>query len=352
MKKIAVLGSSHIHAPGFSDILMNRSDVEVVTVWDPDPAIAQKYASKFNCRSMTEVSSILNMQEIDAVVVMSQTIRHESLALQIAESKKHCYIEKPLGIGQSDAKKIKQALESAGVIFQTGHFKRSQAPHRFIKQLLSENRFGKISRIRLDFGTTAIFNDIFHNDWLWMTDLNQSGIGAFGDLGIHLLDLLLWFMQDLAKLEAVTAIFRHPIQMYPGGEVCGEAFLRFDNGTLASFSASWIDYLQPTSLIISGTEGHAQMRCKPGMPANIDEKVYDDLFLLVDSIPGATGKEPWTELPDTLPSPLDLFLDAVVTKQPEHLVSVKEAAYRSYVMESIYQGAAKQNWVKIDPNFD
>ena len=116
MKKIAVLGSSHIHAPGFSDILMNRSDVEVVTVWDPDPAIAQKYASKLNCRSMTEDSSILNMQEIDAVVVMSQTIRHESLALQIAESKKHCYIEKPLGSGQSDAKKIKQALESAGVI--------------------------------------------------------------------------------------------------------------------------------------------------------------------------------------------------------------------------------------------
>ena len=70
MKKIAVLGSSHIHAPGFSDILMNRSDVEVVTVWDPDPAIAQKYASKFNCRSMTEVSSILNMQEIDAVVLL------------------------------------------------------------------------------------------------------------------------------------------------------------------------------------------------------------------------------------------------------------------------------------------
>ena len=352
MKKIALLGSSHIHTPGFSDLMMNRSDVKIDAVWDPDPEIAKKYASKFHCRSMTEVSSILNIPEIDAVVVLSQTSRHESLALQIAESKKHCFIEKPLGIGLSDAKKIKQALESAGVIFQTGYFKRGLAPHRFIKQLLTENRFGKISRIRLDFGTTAIFNDIFHSDWLWMTDMNQSGVGAFGDLGTHSLDLLLWFMQDLAKLEAVTATFAQPIQKYPECEECGEALLRFNNGTLASISASWIDILQPTSLIISGTEGHAQMRCMPGMPANTSDKVYDELFLLMDSIPGASGKEPWTELPDTLPLPLDLFLDAVVTNQPEHLVSVEEAAYRSYVMAAIYQSAAKQNWVKIDPNFD
>ncbi len=351
MKKIALLGSTHIHSPGFSDMLMKRHDVEVEAVWDPDPAIAQKYAGMFHCRSMTEVSSILKIPDIDAVVVLSQTSRHESLALRIAESKKHCFIEKPLGIGLSDATKIKQALESAGVIFQTGYFKRGLAPHRFIKQLLTENRFGKISRIRLDFGTTAIFNDIFYSDWLWMTDLTLSGMGAFGDLGTHLLDLLLWFMQDLAKLEAVTATFTQPIQKYSGCEECGEALLRFNNGTLASISASWIDILQPTSLIISGTEGHAQMRCLPGMPANTSD-AEDDLYLLMESIPGASGKEPWTDLPDTLPLPLDLFLDAVVSNQPKHLVSVKEAAYGSYVMEAIYQGAEKQSWVKIDPYFD
>ena len=76
----------------------------------------------------------------------------------------------------------------------------------------------------MDFGTTAIFNDIFHNDWLWMTDLNQSGIGAFGDLGIHLLDLLLWLMQDLAKLEAVTATLRSLFKSIPDVRSVGRPY--------------------------------------------------------------------------------------------------------------------------------
>ena len=85
-----------------------RSDMEVVAVWDPDPAISQKYADKFHCRSMSEVSSLLNIPVLDAVVVLSQTNLHQSLVLQIAEAKKHCFVEKALAMGLADGKKMKQ----------------------------------------------------------------------------------------------------------------------------------------------------------------------------------------------------------------------------------------------------
>ena len=51
MKKFALLGVSHIHTPGFCEGIAARSDVEVVAIWDPDPAIAQKYAHQFNCEA-------------------------------------------------------------------------------------------------------------------------------------------------------------------------------------------------------------------------------------------------------------------------------------------------------------
>ena len=346
MKKFALLGASHIHTPGFAEKMEARSDVEVVAVWDPDPAIAQKYAHKFQCRAISEVSSVLNVPDLAAVVVLSQTIHHQSLVLQIAEAKKHCFVEKPMAMGLADAKKMKEALEAAGVLFHTGYFKRYQPAHRFLKQLMTESKFGKVSRIRLDFGTTAIFNDIFHSDWLWMTDPAQAGAGAFGDLGTHVLDLLLFLMTDLAELEAVTAVFTRPLQKYPDCEECGEALLRFNNGTLASIAAGWIDLVEPTSLIISGTEGHALIRGATGIPHHDTE---NDLFLLVNNMPGATGKQPWTDLPEAMPLPLELFMNAVVHNQTEPLVSVREAAYRSYVMEAINHAAAEQRWVPIDP---
>ena len=185
-----------------------------------------------------------------------------------------------------------------------------------------------------------------------MTDPLQAGVGAFGDLGTHKLDLLLFLVGDTARLEAVTAAFSRPLGRYPQGEECGEAILRFDNGTIATLAASWVDLVEPSSLLISGSKGHAVMRNAPGMPHN---DWGNELFLLSDAVAGATGKEPWTDLPAPLPRPLEQFIDAVIHGKPvgqgEHsqLVSVREAAYSSYVMEAISKAAAERRWLPIDP---
>ena len=179
-----------------------------------------------------------------------------------------------------------------------------------------------------------------------MTDPLQAGVGAFGDLGTHKLDLLLFLMGDTARLEAVTATFSRPIQRYPQGEECGEAILRFANGTIATLAASWVDLVEPTPLLISGSKGHAVMRNAPGMRHN---DWNNELFLLSPSVVGAAGKAPWTDLPARLPRPLEQFIDAVVRGERSHLVSVREAAYSSYVMEVISKAAAERRWLPVDP---
>ena len=347
MKKLALLGASHIHTPGFVDVLAARADVSMVAVWDPDPAIAQKYAARLQCRAAADVATVLGMPDLDAVIVLSQTNRHESLVRQIAHAKKDCFVEKPLGIGLADARNMLQALEAAGAIFHMGYFNRTIPAHRLLKRLIAGAAFGEISRMRLAFGTAAAIKDTFHADadWRWMADPRQAGVGAFGDLGTHKLDLLLFLMGDSARLEAVTATFSRPIGRYPQGEECGEAILRFDNGTIATLAASWVDLVEPTSLLISGSRGHAVIRNAPGMPHNDWES---ELFLLSPSVDGATGKEPWTDLPAPVPRPLEQFVDAVVHGEQSHLVSVREAAYASYVMELISRAAAERCWLPVD----
>ena len=345
-KKLALLGASHIHAPGFVDVLAARTDVSVAAVWDPDPAIATKYAARLQCRAAPDPATVLGTPDLDAVIVLSQTNRHEELVRQIARAGKHCFVEKPLGMGLADARNMLQALEAAGVIFHMGYFNRTIPAHRLLKRLIAEQAFGAISRMRLVFGSPAAINGVFRGDWEWMADPKQAGVGAFGDLGTHKLDLLLFLVGDTARLEAVTAAFSRPIGRYPQGEECGEAILHFDNGTIATLAASWVDLVEPASLLITGTKGHAVIRNAPGMPHNDWD---NELFLLTDAVHGAAGKEPWTDLPAALPRPLEQFIDAVVHGKQDHLVSVREAAYSSYVMEMISTAAAERRWLPIDP---
>ncbi len=345
-KNVALLGASHIHTRGFADVLAGHTDVSVAAVWDPDPAIAGKYAAKFQCRTAPDAASVLGMPDLDAVIVLSQTNRHEELVGQVARAGKHCFVEKPLGMGLADARNMMRALEGAGMIFHMGYFNRTIPAHRLLRRLIAEQAFGEVSRMRLVFGTPAAINGAFRSDWEWMADPKQAGVGAFGDLGTHKLDLLLYLIGDTARLEAVTASFSRPLGRYAEGEECGEAILRFDNGTIATLAASWVDLVEPSSLLITGTKGHAVIRNAPGMPHN---DWNNELFLLTDAVDGATGKDPWTELPEALPRPLEQFIAAVVHGERDHLVSVREAAYSSYVMEMISRAAAERRWLPIDP---
>ena len=116
--------------------------------------------------------------------------------------------------------------------------------------------------------------------------------------------------------------------------------------TIATLAASWVDLVEPTSLLISGSKGHAVMRNAPGMRQNDWD---NELFLLSPSVDGATGKEPWSDLPAPMPRPLEQFIDAVVHGERSHLVSAREAAYASYVMEVISRAAAERSWLPVDP---
>jgi predicted dehydrogenase len=45
VKNIGIVGCAHIHTPGFVKAILNRSDLKVTKVWDPNPARSQKRAA-------------------------------------------------------------------------------------------------------------------------------------------------------------------------------------------------------------------------------------------------------------------------------------------------------------------
>jgi predicted dehydrogenase len=220
------------------------------------------------------------------------------------------------------------AIEQAGVHFQTGYFKRGEPIHQFLRQQIIAGRFGKITRIRLSNCHSGSLRGLFDTDWRWMADPTQSGGGGFADLGTHSLDLLLWFMGNpvsvIADIDVAT-------RRYGDCDEYGEGLLKLQDGAIGSLAAGWVDVADPVNLILSGTEGHAYA-------------AKGKLYLQSKHFPGADGEEPWTDLPEAWPHAFELFLDALTGKDVP-LVGAREAAMRSTVMEALYESAKSKQWI-------
>jgi len=329
MPQLALVGCAHIHTPGFVKRMNARSDIQVKFVWDHDLERAKKSADALNSQAVEDVNKIWSDPAIEAVVICSETDRHEPLVLAGAAAKKHLFVEKPLGLGAADAYKMAQAIDQAGVLFQTGYFMRGDSTHQFLRDQIQAGSFGKITRIRHTNCHAGSLLGWFDTEWRWMADPKQAGVGAFGDLGTHSLDILMWWMGDVTR---VTASIKVATGRYGDCDEYGEGLLEFAGGSTGSLAAGWVDVAHPVNLLISGTEGHAYA-------AN------GALYFKSSKVKGADGEKPWTDLPKALPHAFELFLDAVAGQTSVPLVKAQEAAARSAVMEALYRGAQQQTWV-------
>jgi len=327
---IAFVGCAHIHTPKYTGIIKRRSDVKVKCVYDHDHARAEKTAEQFGCPVVDDLKSIWSDPEIKAVVICSETDRHRDLVIAAADAKKHMFAEKPLGFTSADSKAMADAIEKAGVLFTTGYFTRTDPTILFLKEQVEKGNFGKITRVRASNCHNGSLGHWFDTEWRWMADPKIAGVGAFGDLGTHKLDILMWMFGDV---DSITADIKVVTGNYGDCDESGEALMKFKNGITGTLGAGWVDVADPVTMMISGTEGHA----------HID---MGRLFFMSGKVPGADRLRPWTDLPQGLPDPMEQFLDAVGGKQGMPLVTPREAAARVSVMEAAYKGAKGQTWEK------
>jgi predicted dehydrogenase len=221
------------------------------------------------------------------------------------------------------------AIEKAGVYFQTGYFMRGDPKNLFVKQQIEAGTLGKITRARGSNCHGGALGGWFDTEWRWMADPKFAGVGGFGDLGTHSLDILLWLLGDV---DTVTAQIDNGTARYENCDETGEGLLRFKSGVIGTLAAGWDDVANPVSLLVSGTEGHIAV-------------INGQLYFTSKNVEGADGKEPWNKLPAAVPAGFDAFLNAIVGQRDATLVTPREAAYRSAVMEALYAGAKDNTWV-------
>jgi predicted dehydrogenase len=329
---LALLGGAHIHAPNFANRMADAENVQTKYVWDPSRETAEARQEVTGGEIVDNPATIYNDPEIDGIVVCSETNLHPELVIPAANAGKHLFVEKPVGMNGRQAARIANAVNNSGVIFQTGYFMRSSGVNQKIRSLIQDGALGDITRLRLSNVHSGAIGGWFDGEWRWMADVNQAGVGAFGDLGSHVFDLLLWFMEG-DKPKSCTGFINKVLERYPGCDEYGEGMVAFESGAVATVAGGWVDHANPNQVKVSGTKGHVRV-------------TNGDLFLRIPDW-DTDASEPYTDLPENWGHPLELFFDAVAGADNVPLITADEAADVNRVVTEIYNAHNNGRWVKL-----
>lgn len=326
IQNVALLGCAHIHIHDAAAVLRARGDVSCRLVWDHDADRAARWAGELGARAVSSEEEVFSGGAVDAVVLMGETDLHMRHIAGAAAAGKHLYVEKPLCSTARDAARAAELLRGGGQLFHTGYHLRELPGHLAMADLVRRGRLGRLVRLRGRFCHRGLLDSIFR-EHPWMTDPNRAGWGGFGDLGVHLIDLL-GLMAD-SEVSAVAAHVEPPRR--PGAaDPWGEGMLRYESGVVATISAGWTEYGGPVIIEAHGTEGRAIAR---------------DGALTVE--PGEAADQ---ELPDAVPpragAALDHFFAALGGDPGAPLVSPDEAAQHCAILDALYLAAGSERWVE------
>ncbi len=210
---------------------------------------ADKIAHKFNVKSWESVSSMLQSDEIDLVMIASPSGAHMEPTIEAAHYGKHVLCEKPLEIKLDRIDRMIEAHERAGTYLGGIFNLRYNETTGIIKKAVDEGRLGDITYAAVHVPWWR--NDAYYQGWhgTWKLD----GGGALMNQSIHMVDLLQYLMGTVDSLGAFYTRQGHP-QIET--EDTAVSILKFKNKALGVIYGTTASYPgQFRRLELTGTKG-------------------------------------------------------------------------------------------------
>ncbi len=185
--KVAVLGTWHVHAPGYAKTAAALGTL--TGVWEENTAWCADFAKQFGIRQYASREELL-ADDVDGVIICSATDRHKEDVIAAARAGKAIFIEKVLALTEADCLEIRRVLAETGVPFVISFPWKFNPAVMTVRSLVESGDVGRINFIRFRNAHTGS-----SGDWLPPHFYNaaQCGGGAMIDLGAHgmyLIDML------------------------------------------------------------------------------------------------------------------------------------------------------------------
>jgi predicted dehydrogenase len=219
-------------------------DVRLDLLCDTPADRAAAMAAQFGfARSTGDWRALVNDPRVDVVSITTPNGLHHEMALAALAAGKHVWCEMPMALTLAEAEEMAAAAERAGTVTLVGYNYIRNPAFRHAQKLIADGRIGRIVHVR------GWVDEDYQADpdlpWTWRARLSEAGLGTLGDLGCHLVSLVVGLAGPIESLIAETQIV-HETRPLPGeqrraaveNEDTATALLRFACGAQGSISTS------------------------------------------------------------------------------------------------------------------
>ncbi|MGC2527339.1 MAG: Gfo/Idh/MocA family oxidoreductase [Candidatus Acidiferrum sp.] len=197
-----------------------------------------------------DFSAFLNHRPMELVILGSPSGLHAEQGIAAARRGLHVLTEKPIEISTARADALIEVARDSGVQLGVIFQDRTKVHIRQLKTWLDQGLLGR--PLFVDARVKWYRPPEYYANSRWRGTLALDGGGALINQGIHTIDLLLWLLGDVVRVQARTATLLHNIE----AEDTAVATLEFSNGALGIFYASTAAYPgYPRRVEITGSEG-------------------------------------------------------------------------------------------------
>ncbi|OKH13843.1 Gfo/Idh/MocA family protein [[Limnothrix rosea] IAM M-220] len=233
MKKVIVVGAGNWG----KNLVRNFNALGALAgVAEMNPALRAKVAADFpEVKIYDDLASAL-ATDVDAVVLATPAPSHYPLALQVLQSGKDVFIEKPMTLKTSEARKLAEYADSQDLVLMVGHLLLYQPAIAWMHDYLATGKAGKVFHVstqRVKLGKVRSTENVW---WSF----------APHDVSV-ILDLLGNPSSEL-QLQSVQSSGHAMLQANIADNV--HVDLKFTNGQSAHIHTSWYYPLSQRSTVV------------------------------------------------------------------------------------------------------
>jgi predicted dehydrogenase len=208
--RLAIAGLVHGHVSGFLHTAKTRKDVEIVGVFDPDPALTASYARRNALAPevlFTDLAAMLDRVKPEAVATFTSTFDHAMVVEACARRHIPVMMEKPLAVDMTQARAIQKAALDSGIPVMVNYETTWYKSHAEIWKIVKDQKgMGEIRKmVAMDGHQGPKEINVQPEFFAWLIDPMKNGAGALFDFGCYGANLMTWLMDNERPL-AVTAI--------------------------------------------------------------------------------------------------------------------------------------------------
>ena len=213
-------------------ITANRDlGARLVAVGHYDPARFAEIGAKFGVPCVDQ-EELLADPAVDVVCICTPSGQHADQTIAAARAGKHVLVEKPMALCLSDADAMIAACDRAGVKLGVTLQRRAEP---LFQRIHGAIQAGDLGDLTLGVVTAPYYRpQAYYDQADWRGTWSLDGGGVLMNQGIHLVDLLVWYMGDPVAVQAFAGTLQRGIEV----EDTLAATLRFANGALATVTAT------------------------------------------------------------------------------------------------------------------